>query len=137
MDGQAQPQIQPTIPQSPPNPNGSNNSQGELPKNKNTVIIASTAIVLILVLAVIIIINGERNSHVLTLPAHQENTRAETTPTPLVTDTAPAVPSNQKARIIIHHSDSSFETFLVPISNIEIFKKSLQPGDTISQISNP
>jgi hypothetical protein len=111
--------------------------QPEPQKNRNTIIIASTALGLILILSIIIIINGQRNSHVLTLPAHQENTTAEATPTPIITDTAPAVPANQKAKIIVHHSDSSFETFLVPTTNIEIFKKSLQPGDTIFQTIQP
>lgn len=127
------PTSQPQSPQIPVNP-----IQTPQPaKNKNTLIIASTAIALTLFLSVIIIINGQRNSHILTLPAHQENATSEATPTPSITDTAPAVPINQKARITVHHSDSSFETFLVPVSNIELFKKSLQPGDTIFQTNLP
>lgn len=124
---------QPGIPQVPNLPN----SEPQPKPQKNTIIIAGTAIVLILILAIVIVINGQRNSNVLTLPAQKQNTQPISTPTPIVMDTAPAVPINQKAKIIVHHSDSSFETFLVPTSSIEIFKKSLQPGDTISQIVSP
>ena len=134
--------MEPTVPQTPPSqsivpqPTPTASSQTpEFPKNK-TPLIAGTAIALILILSIIIIINGQRNSHVLTLPAHQDNTTAAT-PTPKVTDTAPSVPSNQKARIIVHHSDSSFETFLIPTTNINLFKNSLQPGDTIFKTISP
>ena len=122
---------QPTLPIDTPS------SQPVLTTNSKF-IIGGTGLLLIFFLSVVIVINGNHNRQVMTLPAQQENTSsASALPTPIVSDTAPAIPMSQKAKIVVHHSDSSYETFLVPVSNESVFKTSMPPGDTIVQTIPP
>jgi flagellar basal body-associated protein FliL len=53
------------------------------------------------------------------------------TPSPPTTDTAPGMPISQKEHVLVHHSDSTFEIFLVPTSTIDTFMKTLPKGDTV------
>jgi hypothetical protein len=102
------------------------------PKPK-LLVVSLTAVLLILILTTVIYLNGKHNQ-VLTLPAHLDQTATPTQENKIV-DTAPAIPLQQKTKLVIRHADSSFETFLVPSASVEIFKKSLLPGDSITQTS--
>lgn len=59
------------------------------------------------------------------------------TPTPEIVDTAPSVPASQKTKILVHHSDSTFSLYLVPVGAVEAYEKTLPVGDSVVKQTNP
>ncbi len=59
------------------------------------------------------------------------------TPTPEIVDTAPGLPAKQKAQVQIHHSDSTFSTYLVPLTSVSAYIHTLPKGDSVVKVVNP
>lgn len=52
-------------------------------------------------------------------------------PSEKITDMAPSLPNNQKTAVVVMHSDSSYEKFLVPNTTVDSYANSLPTGDKI------
>ena len=59
------------------------------------------------------------------------------TPTPEIIDTAPAVSQNQKAKVLVHNSDSTYSIYLVPIQSVSAYTQTLPQGDVVVNVTNP
>lgn len=60
-----------------------------------------------------------------------KNITQSQTPSAKITDLAPGIPNSQKTAILVMHSDSSYEKFLLHTANVSNFIKSLPEGDRV------
>ncbi|HSW97014.1 MAG TPA: hypothetical protein VLF89_04270 [Candidatus Saccharimonadales bacterium] len=58
-------------------------------------------------------------------------------PTTKTTDLAPGIPNTGRTAIVVRHSDSSYEKFLVPNATVDSYIKSLLQGDTVISQTSP
>ncbi|HSW88220.1 MAG TPA: hypothetical protein VLG12_03595 [Candidatus Saccharimonadales bacterium] len=58
-------------------------------------------------------------------------------PSAKTTDLAPGTPNTGKTAIVVRHSDSSYEKFLVPNATVDSYIKSLPQGDTVISQTSP
>ncbi len=54
-----------------------------------------------------------------------------------VTDMAPQLPNSQKTAIVVMHSDSSYEKFILPNGAVAAYIKNLPEGDTVISQTSP
>gem|GEM_PF-3159642 len=79
------------------------------------------------------IFTGKQSSHAVNQTAQQAH---YATPTMKVTDFSQGVPEGEKTVIIVRHSDSSLEKYILSTAEAAAFIKRLPPGDTlVSQTS--
>lgn len=95
-------------------------------------LIVAIVVILVIFLSIAVIAISHRSATPTIAPA--QNTGQ---PSEKVTDMAPAVPNTQKTAIVVQHSDSSFEKFLVPNAAVEGYIKSLPEGDKVVSKTSP
>lgn len=84
----------------------------------------SIGILLIIFLSVAVFVASH---HVSPSPATTNSGQ----PSEKVTDMAPTLPNKEKTAIVVMHSDSSYEKFLVPNITVDSYTKSLPEGDKV------
>lgn len=99
-------------------------------------------ILVLLIVLLILLFAGYRflSGRTSNSPAGQSavnNQQNMVSPVPEIIDTAPAIPVSMKAKVVVHHSDSTFTTYLVPVNSVQAYTKTLPPGDSIVSITNP
>jgi predicted RND superfamily exporter protein len=88
------------------------------------------AIFLIIFLSVAVFAISHRSVQAPAVPDY-------TQPSAKTTDLAPGSPNADKTAIMVRHSDSSYEKFLVPNATVDSYIKSLPSGDTVISQTSP
>jgi len=105
-----------------------------LDKGFSTVVVLIIVGVLIIAMIVGIIAMSKKSSSKISPAAQSENNGV---PSMKTTDMASHVPFSQKTTLIVEHSDSSFEKFLLPSDAVTGFIMALPKGDKVVGTTPP
>ena len=89
------------------------------------IILVCVCIIAIGMLGFIFFVSSNHNS------AASSDASAAISPTIPVKDFAPNLPITQKTTVMIQHSDSSFEKYVIPTNEVDMIVKNLPEGDHV------